>query len=211
MADSRETADRQEADLLHLPKQIARTALFIARRFIVFVVNMLAVPPDATAIQTLRCWIMRLIGFKVGNRSQLSEGLYVYNGRNFRAGPGCRIGSFCRIWDFTEIIIGDNLLASHGLTLISGTHYLDIDRTSRPGPIRIGDNVWIGINVTIVGPAHVGDNVIIGANSLVIHDLESNGVYAGSPAKLIRKMDANIKQETSTSCREDGLDAKSGP
>jgi maltose O-acetyltransferase len=88
------------------------------------------------------------------------------------------------------ITVGDDLLASHGLTLISGTHFLDQERTSRPGPILIGNNVWIGINVTIVGPATIGDNVIIGANALVLGNLESNGVYAGSPAKLVRKLDA---------------------
>jgi maltose O-acetyltransferase len=80
------------------------------------------------------------------------------------------------------------LLASHGLTLISGTHLLDQERTARPGPISIGNNVWIGVNVTIVGPVTVGNNVIIGANSLVLDDLENDGVYAGSPAKLIRKL-----------------------
>jgi acetyltransferase-like isoleucine patch superfamily enzyme len=134
---------------------------------------------------------MRLIGFRIGAQSQLSENLYVYDGRQFRAGTGCRLGSFCRIWDFCPITIGDNLLASHGLTLISGTHLLDEARTSRPGPITIGNNVWIGINVTIIGPAVIGDNVVIGANSLVMGILEPNTVYAGSPAKQIRKVSSS--------------------
>ena len=94
----------------------------------------------------------------------------------------------CRIWDFTPITIGDDLLASHGLTLISGTHFIDIERTLRPGPITIGNNVWIGINVTIVGPATVGDNVIIGANALVLGNLKFNAVYVGPPAKLSRNL-----------------------
>lgn len=174
--------------MLKFIKSVAKTVFFAVRRMVVFVVNMLAVPPDAVTIQALRCLLMRLIGFKLGRRSQLSESLYVYDGRRFSAGVGCRLGSFCRIWDFNTITVGDNLLASHGLTLISGTHVLDLERTPRPGPITIGDNVWIGINVTIVGPATVGDNVIIGANSLVLGNLECNGVYAGSPAKLIRKL-----------------------
>jgi acetyltransferase-like isoleucine patch superfamily enzyme len=158
------------------------------QRGVLFLVNLLAGPPDIATIQNVRCGLMRIIGFQVGPCSQLSEKLYVYDGRRFHAGAGCRIGSFCRIWDFSAITIGDNLLASHGLTMISGTHYLDGERTPRPGPIFIGNNVWIGINVTIVGPATVGDNAVIGANSLVLGTLEGNGVYAGSPAKLIRKV-----------------------
>lgn len=174
--------------MLDCVKVIAKVGLFAVRRAIVFVVNMLAVPANASLIQTIRRMLIRLIGFRLGRGSQLSESLYVYSGHKVRAGANCRIGSFCRIWDFEPIEIGDNLLASHGLTLISGTHFTDIERTCRPGPIAIGNNVWIGINVTIVGPCAVGDNVIIGANSLVVCDLDADGVYAGSPAKLIRRL-----------------------
>jgi acetyltransferase-like isoleucine patch superfamily enzyme len=188
---------RKGALVLKSAKSIAKIGLFAMRRLVVFAVNMLAVPPDAKIIQALRCLLMRFIGFKLGRGSQLSERLYVYDGRRFSAGAGCRLGSFCKIWDFCQITVGDNLLASHGLTLISGTHFLDKDRTSRPGPITIGNNVWIGINVTIVGPSTIGENVIIGANSLVLGNLENNGVYGGSPAKLIRILDnASIVQES---------------
>jgi acetyltransferase-like isoleucine patch superfamily enzyme len=173
--------------VLKFLKLIKKLAIFIRRRMVLFVVNTFAVPPEITPVQLVRCWMMQLIGFKLGPGSQLSEYLYVYDGRRFRAGANCCLGSFCRIWDFCPIIIGDNLLASHGLTLISGTHFSDFERTTREGPITLGCNVWIGINVTIVGPCTVGDNVIIGANSLVLGDLESNCVYGGSPAKLIRK------------------------
>jgi maltose O-acetyltransferase len=168
-------------------KAIKKLVIFMRRRLVLFVVNMLAAPPEITPIRVIRCIIMRLIGFTVGPGSQLSEHIYVHDGRRFRAGANCCLGSFCRIWDFCPIIIGDNLLASHGLTLISGTHFLDLERSTREGPITIGSNVWIGINVTIVGPCTVGDNVIIGANSLVLGDLEPNCVYGGSPAKLIRR------------------------
>ena len=70
--------------------------------------------------------------------------------------------------------------------MISATHELNEERTNRPGPIDLGDNVWIGINVTIVGPVVIGDDVIIGANSVVLSDLPSGGIYGGVPARLIR-------------------------
>jgi acetyltransferase-like isoleucine patch superfamily enzyme len=161
-------------------------ARFSWRRFILFLVNMLAAPPTARVMHDLRRRLVRGIGTRIGPGSQLSEALYIYDGRNLQAGTGFILGSFCRVWDFCPIRIGDHLLASHGLTLISGTHFTDAARTSRPGPIIIGNNVWIGINVTIVGPAIIGDNVIIGANSLVLGDLEADGVYGGSPAKRFR-------------------------
>ena len=178
-------------------RSILHTVRFFVRRGILFLVNLLAVPAENVTIQAARCQLMRFIGSQFGADSSLSENLYIYDGRNFCVGARCRLGSFCRIWDFHPIRIGVDLLASHGLTLISGTHLLDSVRTSRPGPILIGNNVWIGINVTIVGPATIGDNVVIGANSLVMGNLESQGVYGGSPVKLIRNLDAvSIREDT---------------
>ena len=177
--------------MLRLIETVGRLGIFSRRRLVLSVVNILAAPPEIAVIQRLRCALIRLIGFKIGHRSQLSEGLYVYDGRRFQAGAYCRLGSFCRIWDFCPIVVGDDFLASHGLTLISGTHRIDRGRSTREGPITIGNNVWIGINVTIVGPATIGDNTIIGANSLVMGDLEAGCIYAGSPAKLIRRWDVS--------------------
>jgi len=165
-----------------------RTARFLFRRFVLALVNLLAGPPDIAWLQGPRRALLRCLGLRLGPRVQLSEQLYIYDGRNVEIGAGSRLGAFAKIWDFCPIRIGRDLLASHNLTLISATHENDAPRTNRPGPITIGDNVWIGINVTLVGPVTVGDNVIIGAHSLVLSDLAANGIYAGTPAKLIRAL-----------------------
>lgn len=57
------------------------------------------------------------------------------------------------------------------------------------GKVNIGNNVFIGMNSIILRGVNIGDNVIIGAGSIVSRDCESNGVYAGNPAKKI--MDIN--------------------
>lgn len=52
----------------------------------------------------------------------------------------------------------------------------------------IGDNVNIGYGAVIIGNVKINNNIIIGANSVVTKDLlESNSIYAGCPAKLIKK------------------------
>ena len=53
--------------------------------------------------------------------------------------------------------------------------------------IKIGDNVWIGANSTIIGGI-IGSNSIVGCNSNVINDIPDNCLYAGNPAKFIRKI-----------------------
>lgn len=66
--------------------------------------------------------------------------------------------------------------------------------TGGAGPVEIGDNVYIGMNTTILRNTKIGDNVIIGANSLVRGKIESNSVYAGNPAKKISSLEEYIEK-----------------
>lgn len=50
----------------------------------------------------------------------------------------------------------------------------------------IGDNVDIGVNVTIIGNVKVGNNVNIGAGSVIVKDIPDNCNVAGNPARIIR-------------------------
>lgn len=53
--------------------------------------------------------------------------------------------------------------------------------------IEIGDNCYIGTNVTILGPVKIGNNVIIGAGAVVVNDIPDNVVIGGIPAKVIKR------------------------
>lgn len=175
-------------NLQRYKKGAKNTPRFLFKRLIVFLVNILAGDPEFAPMNDLRRTLLKLINFNIGPESQISENLHVYDGRRIKIGKRARIGSFCKIFDFSNIIIGDNLLASHSLTLISATHKIE-DLSNVPGPITIGDNVWIGINVTIVGPVTIGSGSVIGAGSVVLKDIPENVVAAGTPARIIRKIE----------------------
>ena len=51
----------------------------------------------------------------------------------------------------------------------------------------IGNNVLIGSNSTIL-PVKIANNIVIGAGSVVTKNLIKKGIYAGNPAKFIRKI-----------------------
>ena len=67
-----------------------------------------------------------------------------------------------------------------------------IDRNSgkvinHPKDIIIGNHVWLGYNVTVLKGAVIPDGCVVGAKSVVSKPLtESNAIYAGQPAKLIK-------------------------
>ncbi|MDE7087671.1 MAG: Vat family streptogramin A O-acetyltransferase [Clostridia bacterium] len=55
------------------------------------------------------------------------------------------------------------------------------------GDTVVGNDVWIGQNVTVLPGVHIGDGAIIGANSVVSKDVPPYCVAGGNPVKIIRK------------------------
>lgn len=125
---------------------------------------------------------------------------------------GCKIGDDCFIGPFVEVqkdvsigrgtkiqshafvcelvTIGDDCVVSHGAKFVN-------DLFAIGGPARgdkslwkatkIGNHVSIGTNATIL-PVSICDYVVIGSGSVVTKDITEPGIYAGNPARLLRKL-----------------------
>lgn len=76
--------------------------------------------------------------------------------------------------------IGRNFSCRH-LTTLGNKKDGDNDRL----PV-IGNDVTLGVNVTIIGDVVIGDNVVIGAGSVVVKDIPSNSVAVGNPCQVIK-------------------------
>ncbi len=70
------------------------------------------------------------------------------------------------------------------------------------GKVKIGDNVFIGVNTVILKGVNIGNNVIIGANSLVNKNVPDNVVVAGNPAKVITTIDEYLKKRENNQISE---------
>lgn len=55
------------------------------------------------------------------------------------------------------------------------------------GDTVVGNDVWIGQNVTVMPGVHIGDGAIIAANSVVVKDVPAYCVAGGNPCRVIRK------------------------
>lgn len=64
------------------------------------------------------------------------------------------------------------------------------NRGKRQGTPIIGDNVWIGMNVTIVGNIKIGNDVLIAPNTYLNCDVPSHSIVLGNPARIIVKDNA---------------------
>lgn len=105
-----------------------------------------------------------------------------------------------------EITIGSYCMLSWGVAIAdSDFHPLDAatrmqdaralapflaDRPPRPPikkvPVRIGDNVWIGMNAVILKGVEIGDNAIVAAGAMVSKSVPANCVVAGNPARIVK-------------------------
>ncbi len=120
-------------------------------------------------------------------------------GKQVFIGPFVEIQKNVTIGDFTKVqshsficelvTIGSHCFIGHGVMFIN-------DLFSSGGPAggdasqwkstQIGDRVSLGSNATIL-PVSICSGTVIGAGAVVTKDIDVPGIYAGNPAKLIRK------------------------
>jgi len=111
-----------------------------------------------------------------------------------RIGPRSYIGVGSVICARDAISIGSDCLIAEHVTIRDQDHRFGPGVITRhagftTAPINIGDNVWVGAKTTITKGVTIGNNTVIGANSVVSKDIPANTVAAGSPARVIRKID----------------------
>lgn len=108
-------------------------------------------------------------------------------GDNVRVGSGSCIDR----GNMYDTIIGDNVKIDN---LVHIAHNVQIDKNTMVvagvvvcGSVKIGKNCFIGANSTIKQHLTIGDNVLIGMGSVVTKDIPDGEVWAGNPAKFLRK------------------------
>lgn len=96
-----------------------------------------------------------------------------------------------------DITIGDNVKIGGGVQVFSSDfHSLDSRvrasdedmQNRKSAPVRIGNGVFIGARSIILKGVVIGDNSIIGAGSVVTKSVPENEIWAGNPARFIRKI-----------------------
>lgn len=114
-------------------------------------------------------------------------GPFVEIQRHTRIGRGTKVQSHTFICE--HVTVGEGCFIGHGVMFAN-----DMSRSGGPDPdrenwgrIMIGDGVSIGSGATILAVS-VCDGAVIGAGSVVTKSITEKGVYAGNPARLLRRL-----------------------
>lgn len=126
-----------------------------------------------------------LYGCIIGNDTFI--GPFVEIQKNAKIGRNCKIQSHSFICSLVQI--SDNCFIGHGVVFTNDLFKLGMPSTIEEewSPTIIENNVSIGSGSTIL-PVRITAGSVIGAGSVVTKDLNTKGIYAGNPAKLIRQL-----------------------
>ncbi len=139
-------------------------------------------------LDEIRELFSKLIGKKVSDDFRVFPPFTTDFGKNIHLGKNVFINSGCRFQDQGGIYIGDNVLIGHNVVLATLNHEEDPKKRGNliPAPVKIGNDVWIGSNATILPGVKIGDGAIVAAGAVVTKDVAENTVVGGVPARYIR-------------------------
>jgi len=115
------------------------------------------------------------------------------NASNIYLGRDAHININCCVWpgEHSKIVLGDNLLMGPGVSIQAANHGTSregimMEQTRTQKDIVIGNDCWLGSNVTILAGVTIADGCIVGAGAVVTKSItEPYSIVGGVPAKVI--------------------------
>ncbi len=160
------------------------------------------IPPNVDFGQGFYCetaQVFRFMKTKEPHALRLGDHVSVYAGCSFALG----VNGSAVVGDFTllngalvmadeRIEIGSHCLISWNVGIAdSDFHPLEpaqrlIDAQAVARPVKISDNVWIGMNAVILKGVTIGENSVVAAGAVVTKSVPANCVVAGNPAAVVK-------------------------
>lgn len=135
---------------------------------------------------------VNLYGCTIGDGSRV--GAFVEIQKKAVIGRNCKISSHSFICE--GVVIEDNVFIGHNVTFINDRFPRATCPAGKPQteadwvviPTRVGENASVGSSVTIMCGVTIGRDAVVGAGSLVLSDIPAGEVWAGNPARFLRKV-----------------------
>lgn len=144
------------------------------------------------------CCFRMIFGSECGKPINIQRHVYIGFNNRISMGNHSGLGSHLHLQN-VHLAVGEHVIIAPNVNILGGGH--NTSRTDIPiaqqgvlpkSELEIGDDVWIGRNVTILGKVRrIGNHSIIGACSVVTHDVPDYAVVVGNPAKIIKRRNSD--------------------
>lgn len=141
--------------------------------------------------------LKKMLG-SVGERVWISKTFGCDCGKNIFIGDDFTGNFNLTILDIREVYIGNHVMIGPNTLITTVGHPLSPKARrgymAKAAPVRIGNDVWIGGNVTILPGVTIGNNVVVAAGAVVTKDVPDNSLVGGVPARLIREIENDVDE-----------------
>ena len=125
-------------------------------------------------------------------KSSIKSKIRYLRRQGMKIGEGCRLNTMSFSTEPYLIEIGNHVAIAGGTEIITHDGAIwsfegDFPNADVFGKVKIGNNVFIGDNCTILPNTIIGDNCVVGAGSVVRGRFPENSVIVGNPAKVVLK------------------------
>jgi maltose O-acetyltransferase len=150
---------------------------------------------DGTDYEAQYRHLRQMLG-AVGERVWIAKTFNCDCGKNIFIGNDFTGNHNLTILDIREVYIGNNVMIGPNTLITTVGHPLSPKGRRQyhafAQPVRIGNDVWIGGNVTILPGVTIGNNVVVAAGAVVTKDVPDNTLVGGVPARKIKEIEDDI-------------------
>ncbi|MFA4987275.1 MAG: DapH/DapD/GlmU-related protein [Candidatus Brocadiia bacterium] len=144
--------------------------------------------PTPKYLRDWRILILRLFGAKISGRPYVAPSARIKMPWNLTMDHRACLAPESEVYNLSMVILRSKCVVSQQAYLCCGTH--DLDDPRRPlvtGDIEIGEDSFLGARVFVLPGVSIGRECVIGACSVVTKDIPDGEVWAGNPAKFIKR------------------------
>jgi len=140
---------------------------------------------------------------QIGDRVRINHGAVLRTCTGtIKIGDRVSVAYHCIFHGQGGITIGNDVLISPGVSIYAQNHGISRDKKIREQKntykgVKIGDDVWIGANATILDGVTIGSGAVIGAGAVVTKNIPDYEIWAGNPAKKVSQRQTNYFQQAS--------------
>ena len=154
--------------------------------------------------KALREDILKKLLPKMGERVTILSPFYTDYGYNCNIGSDCFINHNAYLMDCAPITLGSHCFIGPNCGMYTAIHATIAEERNlgleKALPITVGDNVWMGGDVTILPGVTIGGNTIIGAGSVVIEEVPPNCTVVGVPGRIVKRDNVKMPRSDMDQC-----------